>query len=58
MCGEWGAGGDIWEIFLPSFFCPFRAEPIAYGGSEERGQIAAMASSLHHSHNTRSKLHP
>ena len=37
-------------------FC-FRATPVAYGGSQARGQIGAVANSLHHSHsNTRSKL--
>ena len=37
-------------------FC-FRATPVAYGGSPARGQIGAVANSLHHSHsNTRSKL--
>ena len=38
-------------------FCLFRATPAAYGGSQARGQIGAVAVGLHHSHhNTRSKL--
>ena len=31
-------------------FCLFRATPVAYGGSQARGQIRATASSLYHSH--------
>ena len=31
------------------FFCLFRAAPAAYGGSQARGQIGAVAASLHHS---------
>ena len=32
------------------FFCLFRATPEAYGSSWARGQIVAVAASLHHSH--------
>ena len=32
------------------FFCLFRAVPVAYGSSQARGQIRAVAASLHHSH--------
>ena len=40
------------------FFFLFRAIPLAYGGSQARGQIGAIASVLCHSHsNTRSELH-
>ena len=40
------------------FFCLLRAPLVAYGGSQARGQIRAVAASLHHSHsNTRSKPH-
>ena len=36
----------------------FRAVPQAHGGSQARGQIEAVAASLHHSHsNTRSEPH-
>ena len=36
----------------------FRAAPAAYGGSQARDQIRAVAASLYHSHsNTRSELH-
>ena len=31
-------------------FCLFRAEPTAYGGSQARGRIRALAAGLHHSH--------
>ena len=38
------------------FFCLFRATPIAYGGSQARGQIGAIADGPHHSHsNARSE---
>ena len=38
-------------------FCPFRAAPKAYGGSQARGLIEAVAARLHQSHsNIRSKL--
>ena len=40
---------------LDSFF---RAAPVAYGGSQARGQIRALAPGLQYSHsNTRSKPH-
>ena len=32
-------------------FCLFRATPGAYGGSQARGRIGAVAASLHYSHN-------
>ena len=31
-------------------FCPFRAIPTAYGGSQARGLIGAVVTGLHHSH--------
>ena len=31
-------------------FCLFRAAPVAYGGSQPRGGIGALAAGLHHSH--------
>ena len=36
--------------FLFFFFGLFRAPPVAYGGSQGRGQIGAVAIGLHHSH--------
>ena len=43
-------------LFLFCFvLCLFRAMPVACGGSQARGQIAAIAASLHHS-NARSEL--
>ena len=38
-------------------FCLFKAAPVAYGGSQARGLIGAVAAGLRQSHsNTRSKL--
>ena len=43
---------------LSFFFCLFRAAPTAYGGSQARGLIGAVATGLYHSHsNAGSKLH-
>ena len=45
----------IKKVFLAFVFS--RAAPAAYGGSQVRGPIGAVASSLHHSHsNSRSEL--
>ena len=35
------------------FFCHFRATPAAYGGSQARGRIGAIAASLCHSHSNK-----
>ena len=44
--------------FFFSFFCIFRAAPAAYGASQARGWIRAVAAGLHHSHsNAGSKPH-
>ena len=44
------------ELILFFFFCLFRAAPTAYGGSQARGLIGAVAAGLRHSHsNTGSK---
>ena len=37
-------------------FCLFRAAPVAYGGSQARGLIGAIAASLHHSHSSARSL--
>ena len=37
-------------LLLFFFFCLFRAALMAYGGSQARGRIGAVAASLHHSH--------
>ena len=40
------------------FFCLFRDKPVAYGGSQARTQMRAVAAGLCHSHsNARSKSH-
>ena len=48
-------------IYLFIYCCLFafsRAAPLAYGGSQARGSIGAIATVLHHSHNnTGSELH-
>ena len=51
-------GSDIAIIFPTFFFCLFRATPAAYGVSQVRGLIGAVATGLCHSHsNTRSLTH-
>ena len=37
----------FWGLFF--FFCIFKAAPVAYGGSQARGPIGAVATGLHHS---------
>ena len=37
-------------IFYFFVFCLFRAAPAAYGGSQARGLIGAVAAGLHHSY--------
>ena len=47
------------ELPLFLFFCLFafpRATPMAYGGSQARGQIGAVATGLHHSHSNAGSL--
>ena len=45
-------------LFIYLFICLFRAASVACGGSQARGQIRAVAISLHHSHsNTGSLTH-
>ena len=39
----------LFYLFIWSF-CLFRAAPTAYGGSQDRGPIGAVAAGLHHSH--------
>ena len=38
------------SFFLFFVFCLFRTTPVAYGGSQARGLIGAVAASQHHSH--------
>ena len=46
----------LFFFFFFLSFCPFRAAPAAYGGSQAGGQMRAIATGLHHSHsNTNSK---
>ena len=43
--------------FILFYFCFFRATPVAYGSSQARGLIRAIAAGLHYSHsNARSEL--
>ena len=45
-------------LYCIVFFLLFRVAPVAYGGSQARGQIAAVATGLRHRHsNTRSEMH-
>ena len=45
-------------LFVCLFVCLFRAVPAAYGGSQARGPIGAVATGLHQSHgNSRSPTH-
>ena len=43
-------------VFFFCLFAIFWAAPAAYGGSQARGQMRAVAASLHHSHNMGSEL--
>ena len=36
--------------FIVFIYLFFRATPVAYGGSQARGQIGTTAAGLHHSH--------
>ena len=47
-----------WFLNIFQFFSfLFRAAPAAYGGSQAKGRIRAVAAGLHHSHsNARSEL--
>ena len=43
-------------LFVFPFFGLLRAETVAYGGSQAKGRMGAVAASRHHSHsNTRSE---
>ena len=44
----------LFIIFL--YFLLFRAAPMAYGSSQDRGQIRAVAIGLHHSHSNAGSL--
>ena len=47
------------QAHLPIFFCLFMATPLAYGDSQSRDQISAIAPGLRHSHsNARSEPCP
>ena len=37
-------------VLLFMYFCLFRAASVAYGDAQDRGQIGAVATGLHHSH--------
>ena len=44
----------LWLFFFFFFFCPFRATPVAYGGSQARSLIGAVAAVLCQSHSNTS----
>ena len=47
---------EMFQTFTFFSFCLFRAVPEAYGSSQARGRIRAVAAGLHHSHsNARSE---
>ena len=50
--------GPQWELLGCPFFSLFRAVPLAYEGSQARGQIGAVAAGLHHSSPQRWILKP
>ena len=45
------------SLFLFFYFCPFRATLAAFGGSQARGQIGAVAASPHHSYSNTDLSH-
>ena len=50
--------GFLFVCLFVCLFCLFRATHEAYGGSQAKGQIGAVAASLCHSHsNAGSELH-
>ena len=63
-CGLWAftrAGSKLAQVKIVKFslfFSPFYSSPTAYGNSQARGRIGAVAASLHHRHsNTISEPH-
>ena len=49
---------STWLINFFFFFCLFKAASVAYGDSQARGLIGAVAAALYHSHsNAGSQLH-
>ena len=48
MCVAGSTERETFVLFL--FFVFSRAAPLAYGGSQGRGLIRAVATGLHHSH--------
>ena len=53
LSGQNPTEGRIVQVFWGVFvlFCVFsRDTPVAYGGSQARGRIGAVAAGLHHSH--------
>ena len=50
LCPDKNLYMNVYILFIFLFFLFFRAAPVAYGGSQARGQIRAVAAGLHHSH--------
>ena len=56
-CERSGALGEMWVFVFVLVFAFSRAAPVAYGGSQARGRIGAVAAGLRQSHsNTRPEL--
>ena len=54
---QFGEHLGFYFFILFYFICLFRTTPMAYGGSQARGQIGAVAANLYHSHsNAKSEL--
>ena len=51
LCHSSDSAGLFSFLFFFLSFCCFRATPLAYGGSQARGQIRAIAVCLSQSHN-------
>ena len=58
VCSFFLSFSSFYISFYFFIFCLFRAAPTAYGGSQARGLIGAIAAGLYHSHsNARSEPH-
>ena len=58
VISTWWFFGVFLFCFFVFFFFFFRAAPVAYGGSQARGPIRAVATSLHHSYSNAGSMLP